>query len=47
VKFGGTGLGLTITRKLLALYGSAVRVDSIPGTGSTFSFSLRVTVPRA
>jgi PAS domain S-box-containing protein len=47
MKFGGSGLGLTITRKLLALYGSAVRVDSVPGKGSTFSFSIRVPVPRA
>ncbi len=47
VKFGGTGLGLTIVRKLLALYGSTIHVDSKPGQGSTFSFSLRVPVPRA
>jgi signal transduction histidine kinase len=43
--FGGTGLGLTITRKLLALYGSSVAVQSAPGEGSTFSFDLRLPLP--
>lgn len=45
MRFGGSGLGLTITRKLLALYGSAVQVDSVPGEGSTFSFDLRLPIP--
>jgi PAS domain S-box-containing protein len=45
-KFGGTGLGLTITRRLLALYGSTVQVRSAPGQGSTFSFDLRLPLPR-
>jgi signal transduction histidine kinase len=47
LRFGGTGLGLTITRRLLALYGSAVNVQSTPGKGSTFSFELRLPVPPA
>jgi signal transduction histidine kinase len=46
-KFGGTGLGLSITRKLLALYGSTVQVASVPGEGSTFSFKLRLALPRS
>jgi PAS domain S-box-containing protein len=46
MKFGGTGLGLTITRRLLALYGSTVGVKSAPGEGSTFSFDLRLPLPR-
>jgi PAS domain S-box-containing protein len=45
MRFGGTGLGLTITRRLLALYGSAVEVQSVPGEGSTFSFNLRLPLP--
>jgi PAS domain S-box-containing protein len=45
MRFGGTGLGLTITRRLLALYGSAVEVQSTPGEGSTFSFTLRLPLP--
>lgn len=44
-RFGGTGLGLTITRRLLELYGSAVHVESAPGKGSTFSFDLRLPLP--
>ncbi len=47
MRFGGTGLGLAITRRLLAVYGSTVHVESRPGEGATFSFNLRVLVPRA
>jgi signal transduction histidine kinase len=46
IKFGGSGLGLTITRRLLALYGSTVQVRSVPEEGSTFSFDLRLPLPR-
>jgi PAS domain S-box-containing protein len=44
-RFGGSGLGLTITRRLLGLYGSSVQVASVPGEGSTFSFDLRLPIP--
>jgi PAS domain S-box-containing protein len=43
--FGGSGLGLSITRRLLGLYGSTVQVQSVVGEGSTFSFNLRLPVP--
>lgn len=41
-KFGGTGLGLTISRKLLQLLDSDIAVQSTPGHGSIFSFRLRL-----
>ena len=39
-KFGGTGLGLTITRNLLKIHGSEIQVSSKVGKGSTFSFDI-------
>lgn len=39
-EYGGTGLGLTISQQLINLMGGAIRVDSQPGKGSSFSFSI-------
>lgn len=46
-KYGGSGLGLSIVKRILQLMDSSIELTSTPGVGSTFSFTLTLPIPNS
>jgi two-component system, sensor histidine kinase and response regulator len=46
-RYGGTGLGLSISSQLVELMGGGLGVESVPGSGSSFSFTVSFAIPLA
>jgi CheY-like chemotaxis protein len=46
-KHGGSGLGLTISKRFVEMHGGKLWLESVPGAGTTFYFSLPIESPQA
>ena len=44
-RYGGTGLGLAISARLVSLLGGRLQVDSTPGVGTNFNFTVQFQLP--